>query len=106
MPIFDEGRFMALLEKQYSGDPPNKAGWYAALNMVFATTLRLRISSIPGDKAETVAKAIHNNEQSILFFKNATSVLTQIMFCSTDLLSIQALLSMVMKSFNALRAVY
>lgn len=89
MPLYDRGSFEALIDKQYSDDPPRKASWYCAFNMVLAVACRLRITH--GDQNAST----HNLEQSRFYYRNAVSVLLQVMMTSSDLMAIQAMLCMV-----------
>lgn len=84
-PLFSEPVFMALVERQYSSDPYDSAGWWASLNVVIAITLKLQaLNNAP--PAVT--------ERSRDYLRNCLAVLTELTMQSTDLFGVQALLGM------------
>jgi hypothetical protein len=85
-PLFHQPTFMHLVEKQYSDDPYEGSGWWASLNVVFATAHRLRVMSklVPQEE----------DNKAWAYMKNAMGVLSELMMRNTDLLSVQALLGM------------
>lgn len=86
IPIFDPSSFMALLEKQYMGQPDRRVGWWASLNATIAVGLLLDDQS---------THSISAKKQSWGFMSNALAVLNELTMRSPDLLNVQALLTMV-----------
>lgn len=89
-PLFHERTFRFLLDKQYSNDPYDGSGWWAAINVVIAIAYRIRVmrnqcSGHDGDE-DTKAWA---------YFKNALAVHSELTLRNTDLLSVQSLIGMV-----------
>lgn len=80
---------MALFESRFTQEynEVHGPGWWASLNMVLATTHRLRI----------LGNLTLQDEEEIswLYFKNAMAVLTDLMLRNPHVLSVQALLAMV-----------
>ena len=87
--LFHEATFMALFESRFTQEynEIHGPGWWASLNMVLATTHRLRI----------LGNLTLQDEEEIswLYFKNAMAVLTDLMLRIPHILSVQALLAMV-----------
>ncbi|KAJ5163086.1 Transcription factor [Penicillium coprophilum] len=90
-PIYLESSFMKMVEWQYTQQTCDDAARWANINMVICLAYEYRFSN--GSKSEK------DKEKSQLYFKNAMSVFTELALKRTDLLSIQALLSMFGKSF-------
>lgn len=85
-PLFHEPTFMHLVDKHYSMEPYDGAGWWASLNVALAIGHRLRVmSNVTGSEEDEVAWA---------YLKNAMAVMTELTMRSNDLLSVQALLGM------------
>ncbi|KXG45168.1 Transcription factor [Penicillium griseofulvum] len=85
-PIYLESSFMKMVEWQYTQQTCDDAARWANINMVICLAYEYRFSN--GSKSE------RDKEKSELYFKNAMSVFTELALKRTDLLSIQALLSM------------
>lgn len=86
-PIYLESSFMKMVEWQYTQQTCDDAARWANINMVICLAYEYRSSSS--------SKSEKDKEKSELYFKNAMSVFTELALKRTDLLSIQALLSMV-----------
>lgn len=93
-PLFHEPTFRALLEKQYSDNPPNSTGWYAAFMVLLAISCRLRISHTRAADGNPKPVEAYTTE-AWSYFENATGVLIELVMRNTDLLTIQALVGMV-----------
>ncbi|KAI3271328.1 transcriptional regulator family: Fungal Specific TF [Penicillium roqueforti] len=85
-PIYLESSFMKMVEWQYTQQTCDDAARWANINMVICLAYEYRSSSS--------SKSEKDKEKSELYFKNAMSVFTELALKRTDLLSIQALLSM------------
>lgn len=88
-PIFHEGTFMKLVEWQYTQQTCDDSAIWASINMVICLAYEFRFSNS--------LKPEKDRERARLYFKNAMSVFTELALRRTDLLSVQALLSMVCK---------
>jgi hypothetical protein len=80
---------MSLFETRFTQeyDEAHGPGWWASLNMVLATTHRVRVlGDLTLQEEEEIAS---------LYFKNAMAVLTDLMLRGSHILSVQALLTMV-----------
>lgn len=84
-PLFDPQSFMSLLERQFAGQPDKRVGWWASLNAVIAIGLLLQGPEHGG---------IDATGQAWGYTHNAFGAFTELTIRSTDLLSVQALLSM------------
>ncbi|KAJ5888294.1 hypothetical protein N7495_008335 [Penicillium taxi] len=85
-PIFHERTFMNMVEWQYTQQTCDDAARWASINMVVCLAYEYRFShSLKPEK---------DRERSRLYFQNAMSVFTELALRRTDLLSVQALLSM------------
>ena len=87
--LYHEATFMALFESRFSQeyDEAHGPGWWASLNMLLAVAHRVRVM---GDLT------LQDDEDvSWLYFKNAMSVLSDLMLRTPHILSVQALLAMV-----------
>ena len=78
---------MKMVEWQYTQQTCDDAARWANINMVICLAYEYRSSNS--------CKSEKDKEKSELYFKNAMSVFTELALKRTDLLSIQALLSMV-----------
>lgn len=86
-PIYLESSFMKMVEWQYTQQTCDDAARWASINMVISLAYEYRYSSRH--------KSEKDKERAELYFKNAMSVFTELALKRTDLLSIQALISMV-----------
>lgn len=86
-PIYLESSFMKMVEWQYTQQTCDDAARWASINMVICLAYEYRYSN--SHKLEK------DKEKAESYFKNAMSVFTELALKRTDLLSIQALLSMV-----------
>jgi transcription factor-like protein len=86
-PIYHEKSFMTLIEWQYTQQTCNDTATWASINILIAMAYRDRIGNSQRPEKD--------NEKAWLYFKNAASVLTDLILRRSDLLSIQALLGMV-----------
>lgn len=86
-PIFHEGSFMKMVEWQYTQQTCDDAARWASINMVICLAYEFRYSNS--------LKPEKDRERARMYFKNAMSVFTELALRRTDLLSVQALLSMV-----------
>lgn len=86
-PIYLESSFMKMVEWQYTQQTCDDAARWASINMVICLAYEYRSSN--SHKSEK------DKERAELYFKNAMSVFTELALKRTDLLSIQALISMV-----------
>ncbi|KAM5345948.1 hypothetical protein ACJ41O_011809 [Fusarium nematophilum] len=84
-PLFHPHHFMELVEKQFSGQPDERVGWWASLNAVIAIGARLQE---PECRRRNAAK------QSWDYMNNAFGVLQELTTQTPDLLNAQALLAM------------
>ncbi|KAJ5551473.1 hypothetical protein N7535_000578 [Penicillium sp. DV-2018c] len=85
-PIYLESSFMKMVEWQYTQQTCDDAARWANINIVISLAYEYRYSSS--------SKSEKDKEKAELYFKNAMSVFTELALKRTDLLSIQALLSM------------
>lgn len=86
-PIYQKSSFMQMVEWQYTQQTCDDAARWASINMVICLAYEFRFSnSLRPEK---------DREKARLYFKNAMSVFTELALRRTDLLSVQALLSMV-----------
>jgi hypothetical protein len=90
-PIYHEDTFMKMVEWQYTQQTCEDAARWASINMVICLAYEFRFSNS--------LKPEKDREKARLYFKNAMSVFTELALRRTDLLSVQALLSMVSSSF-------
>jgi hypothetical protein len=90
-PIYLESSFMKMVEWQYTQQTCDDAARWASINMVICLAYEYRSSN--SHKSEK------DKERAELYFKNAMSVFTELALKRTDLLSIQALISMVSPFF-------
>lgn len=86
-PIYLESSFMKMVEWQYTQQTCDDAARWANINMVICLAYEYRSSNS--------SKSEKDKEKSELYFKNAMSVFTELALKRTDLLSVQALISMV-----------
>lgn len=85
---------MKMVEWQYTQQTCDDAARWASINMVICLAYEYRYSSRH--------KSEKDKEKAELYFKNAMSVFTELALKRTDLLSIQALISMVRLSRSSL----
>ncbi|CAI7623692.1 unnamed protein product [Penicillium viridicatum] len=85
-PIYLESSFMKMVEWQYTQQTCDDAARWANINMVICLAYEYRSSNS--------SKSEKDKEKSELYFKNAMSVFTELALKRTDLLSVQALISM------------
>ncbi|KGO76509.1 Transcription factor, fungi [Penicillium italicum] len=85
-PIYLESSFMKMVEWQYTQQTCDDAARWANINMVICLAYEYRSSNS--------SKSEKEKEKSELYFKNAMSVFTELALKRTDLLSVQALISM------------
>ncbi|KGO41313.1 Transcription factor, fungi [Penicillium expansum] len=85
-PIYHEPSFMKMVEWQYTQQTCDDAARWANINMVICLAYEYRSSNSSMSEKD--------KEKSELYFKNAMSVFTELALKRTDLLSIQALISM------------
>ncbi|KAJ5649474.1 uncharacterized protein N7484_003197 [Penicillium longicatenatum] len=85
-PIFHEASFMKMVEWQYTQQTCDDAARWASINMVICLAYEYRFSNS--------LKPEKDREKARLYFKNAMSVFTELALRRTDLLSVQALISM------------
>ncbi|KAJ5174971.1 uncharacterized protein N7482_000848 [Penicillium canariense] len=85
-PIYHEGTFMRMVEWQYTQQTCDDAARWASINMVICLAYEFRFSNS--------LKPEKDRERARMYFKNAMSVFTELALRRTDLLSVQALLSM------------
>lgn len=81
---------MKMVEWQYTQQTCEDAARWASINMVICLAYEFRFSNS--------LKPEKDREKARLYFKNAMSVFTELALRRTDLLSVQALLSMVISS--------
>jgi Fungal specific transcription factor domain len=86
-PIYHRGSFMKMVEWQYTQQTCDDAARWASINMIICLAYEFRFSNS--------LKPEKDREKARLYFKNAMSVFTELALRRTDLLSVQALLSMV-----------
>ncbi|KAJ5095833.1 Transcription factor [Penicillium alfredii] len=85
-PIYNENSFMRMVEWQYTQQTCDDAARWASINMVICLAYEFRFSNS--------LKPEKDRDKAQLYFKNAISVFTELALRRTDLLSVQALLSM------------
>jgi len=85
-PIYREASFMQMVEWQYTQQTCDDAARWASINMIVCLAYEYRFSDS--------AKPEKDREKARFYFKNAMSVFTDLALRRTDLLSVQALLSM------------
>ncbi|KAJ5748606.1 uncharacterized protein N7511_010302 [Penicillium nucicola] len=85
-PIYLESKFMKMVEWQYTQQTCDDAARWASINMVIGLAYEYRFSNS--------SKPEKDRERAREYFKNAMSVFTELALKRTDLLSVQALLSM------------
>lgn len=85
-PIYHEASFMRMVEWQYTQQTCDDAARWASINMIICLAYEYRFSNS--------AKTEKDREKARFYFKNAMSVFTDLALRRTDLLSVQALLSM------------
>ena len=93
--IISRSHFENMLQAQYSKDGQvealNDLGWYALRNLVFAAGSRLLLVK----RSPKCSKESFLSSQSWGYFLNALSIHTDLMFCRSSLMAIQALTAMV-----------
>lgn len=89
-PIYHKDSFMKMVEWQYTQQTCDDAARWASINMIICLAYEFRFSNS--------LKPEKDREKARLYFKNAMSVFTELALRRTDLLSVQALLSMVCTS--------
>ncbi|KAJ5669074.1 hypothetical protein N7462_010144 [Penicillium macrosclerotiorum] len=85
-PIYHEASFMEMVEWQYTQQTCDDAARWASINMTICLAYEYRFSNS--------SKPEKDREKARFYFKNAMSVFTELALRRTDLLSVQALLSM------------
>lgn len=90
-PMYHEASFMQMVEWQYTQQTCDDAARWASINMVICLAYEYRFSNN--------MKPEKDREKARYYFKNAMSVFTDLSLRRTDLLSVQALLSMVRRPF-------
>ncbi|KAJ5103255.1 hypothetical protein N7532_003784 [Penicillium argentinense] len=85
-PIFHESTFMKMVEWQYTQQTCDDAARWASINMTICLAYEYRYSNS--------LKSEKDREKARMYFKNAMSVFTELALRRTDILSVQALLSM------------
>ncbi|KAJ5919795.1 hypothetical protein N7454_009630 [Penicillium verhagenii] len=85
-PIYHEASFMKMVEWQYTQQTCDDAARWASINIVICLAYEYRFSNS--------LKPEKDREKAQLYFKNAMSVFTELALRRTDLLSVQALISM------------
>ncbi|KAJ5765447.1 hypothetical protein N7520_005006 [Penicillium odoratum] len=85
-PIYHEASFMKMVEWQYTQQTCDDAARWASINIVICLAYEYRFSNS--------LKPEKDREKARLYFKNAMSVFTELALRRTDLLSVQALISM------------
>ncbi|KAJ6171935.1 Transcription factor [Penicillium chermesinum] len=85
-PLYHEASFMKMVEWQYTQQTCDDAARWASINMVICLAYEYRFSNN--------MKPEKDREKARLYFKNAISVFTELSLRRTDLLSVQAMLSM------------
>ena len=94
-PLFNREIFEARFERQYSDQPPTEVAWYACFNMVLALgSAVLATSNLPAD-SKSSCRMIESETYSSKYLANATSVFVDLQFGLPDLMSVQAILTMV-----------
>lgn len=93
-PIYHEASFMKMVEWQYTQQTCDDAARWASINIVICLAYEYRFSNS--------LKPEKDREKARLYFKNAMSVFTELALRRTDLLSVQALISMVCSSYSLL----
>jgi hypothetical protein len=93
-PLFHPPSFYNFFEKQYSDEPPSHNGWYSAFNMVLAVACRLRVSTSLGPRNIDDENSV-SSQEAWNYFQNAGVNLTDLLMRNTDLISIQAIITMV-----------
>jgi hypothetical protein len=86
-PLFRQPIFMDMIERQYSTNPPDSAGWWACLNAVFSIAYTLQAGH-----GKDAPPDVHKMAWD--YFKNALAVLTELTLRSSDLWGVQALVTM------------
>jgi hypothetical protein len=92
-PLFHPPSFYNFFEKQYSDEPPSHNGWYSAFNMVLAVACRLRVSTSLGPRNIDDENSV-SSQEAWNYFQNAGVNLTDLLMRNTDLISIQAIITM------------
>lgn len=87
IPIYLESSFMEMVEWQYTQQTCDDAARWASINMVICLAYEYR--------SRDIHKSPKDKGKADLYFKNAMSVFTELALKRTDLLSVQALISMV-----------
>lgn len=87
LPIFHKPSFMKMVEWQYTQQTCDDAARWASINMVICLAYEFRVP--------ITLKPVKDRERAKEYFKNGMSVFTELALRRTDLLSVQALLSMV-----------
>ncbi|EXJ89656.1 hypothetical protein A1O3_02723 [Capronia epimyces CBS 606.96] len=82
---FHPPAFMALLGQQYSGSPPESPAWWASLNAVLAIAQRRRVEKAQEPSAD--------EDLAWCYAANALGTTLDVLMRNTQLLSVQALLS-------------
>ena len=93
--VIPRSNFENMLQAHYSRDDSvealNDLGWYALRNLIFAAGSRLLLVK----RSAKCSKESFLSSQSWRYFLNALSIHTDMMFCRTNLMAIQALTAMV-----------
>lgn len=86
-PAF-ESRLRSYLEQKTTS--PDDPAWYALRHTVYASGCRITLSKLSSSTPFAEAQ-----ERAWQFFENALSVHTELLYCTTGLLAVQALAAMV-----------
>ncbi|KIX06854.1 uncharacterized protein Z518_04830 [Rhinocladiella mackenziei CBS 650.93] len=94
-PLFDRFVFWELFERQYSNNPPTKRSWFGVLNVVLSIGCITATASIRTDiQTRDPFMSTDMSDWPWRFFKNACSVLLDIIFLDTDLMGVQTVIGM------------
>lgn len=88
-PLFSQPIVMELLDRQYSPNPYDGAGWWASINIIIAISISLQ------SHESTPPVANYDKYESAWdYLQNGLAVFTELSFRCTDLFAVQALLGM------------
>lgn len=102
-PLFRRDTFQALFDRQYSTETPQEGSSFAALNIVLAIGCCLASESLRADIQRVEPSCTDSlAEMSWKFFQNAYSMFFNMLFLQFDLLAVQTLIAMVIRSISVI----
>jgi hypothetical protein len=94
-PIYQETRFRELYERQYALNQPMGAAWCASLNIVLAMGSAMLYKDCVDEQRSPMIEFDFTQGLSWMYFRNASSKFTDLLFKNGEIMAIQAILCMV-----------